>query len=124
MNSTLSPLRSLGATLVIAGVVSFGAVAVAPAASAAPVGDGSVSTASSDSTSGRTAAGRAEQVLSDAVERRERVLDRLLDRTAPAPTTPAPATPVAGEPKPCTMSLPANALENIGCVVDPTAPRF
>jgi hypothetical protein len=34
MNSTLSPVRRLGATLLIAGIAAFGSVAVAPAASA------------------------------------------------------------------------------------------
>ena len=113
MTSMFSPLRSIGATLVIAGVASFGAVAVAPAASAAP--------AESASTGVDTA---AETIMADAAERRERAIDRLLGQAVPAPAPPATATPVAGEPKPCTMSLRADALENIGCAVDRTAPRF
>ena len=113
MTSMLSPLRSIGATLIIAGVASFGAVAVAPAASAAPVQSAS------------TGAGAvAEKILADAVERRERAIDRLLGQAAPAPAPPAPATAVDGDPKPCTMSLRADALENIGCALDRTAPRF
>ena len=36
MNTSLSPLRRIGATLAIAGIAAFGSVALAPAASAAP----------------------------------------------------------------------------------------
>ena len=40
MNTTISPLRRLGATVAIAGIAVLGSLAVAPAASAAQVDDG------------------------------------------------------------------------------------
>ena len=45
MNANLSPIRRIGATLAIAGFAALGSVALAPAASAAPVGaeDGPIS---------------------------------------------------------------------------------
>jgi hypothetical protein len=39
MNTTITPLRRVGATLAIAGFAALGSVAIAPAASAAPASE-------------------------------------------------------------------------------------
>ena len=110
-------LRGLGATLAIAGVASLGTVAVAPAATAAPA-----QTGPSDSAATLVAGGdRAVQSAADAAELRASLLARLGGSTASTATTSVPAPEQA---EPCTMSLPATALENVGCFIDPTAPRF
>jgi hypothetical protein len=114
MTPTHRRLRGLGATLAIAGVASLG-IAGAPAASAAPAHR----TAVPDSAPALAA--DSSQVSFDAVERRAELLSRL---GGPAADVPTGSVPAPGQTPACTMSLPSAAPENVGCIVDPTAPRF
>jgi hypothetical protein len=134
VNSTISPLRRIAATVAIAGVTTFGAVALAPSASAAPVSSASQSVSASAPAPAATPvaapAARAasavaaapvashnstvKQVVAKVVAFLKSLLAKYLGKTAP----------VVDVAKECDQSKPADHPANVGCVVAADAPRF
>ena len=130
MNSTISPLRRIAATVAIAGATTFGAVAIAPSASAAPASSASVTLSAPTSTAASAVAAasaevdnsRAQEVLARAAASLEA---KFLDKADKADRADkADKADKAGHVKECNQDKAADFGKNKTCDVEVEAPRF